>query len=436
MSSKWLFRAYSDRSQGFNSSTLFAPKAALNLPDPRHYRCPDFDKAAELELALKWNPESDRLIFFSNSLLFALAVAAYRDSSGESDINIVCIDTDYARTPFGEKVVFENAASIFETSNHAGIKNSDGSQRSCSDVFVATECVELGRASCASYEVLKGAGLYALFPRYAPQLNRSGMQYRRRLNIVIEDMRAYGFKGVHSWTAGQIDTMAALASAFRTTAGRRSTFPVHVLAAFLAFKKADPSHTVLRSWLRRTRRDVVMLDEDDILANENESEIEQVHENIGLGPEVILQLDMMETLRRFQVTELSTTMNIPLSEAEINGEIEAWETWLWDKHQLWRRQRDETSRKPSRDLQNSRSRKRGRGDRSRSHNRGRTRPSNANYQRAIDTGSTIDRTSSSQQSQLVKKKRQYTPGNDGSSLDTAILLSDSDEEAEKSDGMA
>ncbi|KAF7195535.1 hypothetical protein HII31_03129 [Pseudocercospora fuligena] len=407
MSPKWLFRAYSNQSQGINTSTLFAPKAALK--NPRHYRRPDFedtDKAAELELALKWSEKSNHFVFFSNSLLFALAVAAYRDTRNESGINVVCVDTDRVRTLSGQKVVFENAASTFKTSNHAGIKNSNGSHRDYSDVFVATECVDLERGSwTASYIALKERGLHALFPRYAPQLDRFGMERRPRLNIVVEDMRAYGFKGVHSLTAGRIDTMAALASAFKRTAGQHTTFPMHLLVAFLAFKETDPLGRALQSWLGQRCQAIIFLDD-----GESDLEVEREKEDFCLPPEVVLQVKMMKTLSHFQIGDSSAVPRRALSDADIREEKQAWETWIWQKRKRRQLQHGDNGRGPRRDYQKFHSRER--------------------WGVAKSGPESRDGSERGDATQRLAKRMSYTSSNEGSSAENAILLDDSDKEGE------
>ncbi|KXS99690.1 hypothetical protein AC578_9927 [Pseudocercospora eumusae] len=399
--------------------TLFAPKAALKKTDPRHYRRPDFEdthKAAELVLALKWSEKSENFVFFSNSLLFALAVAAYRDSKGESDVHVLCIDAERVRTSAGrEEVVFENVASIFTASCHPGIENSDGSLRAYSGVFVATDCIELGRAAwIASYDVLKERGLHALFPRFAPQVDRYGRERKPRLNIVVEDMRAFGFRDMHSLTAGRIDSMMHLASAFRSTNRQRSVFPMHVLAALLAFKKTDPSDVALQCWLRQRCQEVILLDEIGV---------EQPDEHAALLPETDLQLKMMDTLRNFQLSAASSCA--PLSNTEASAERQALATWMQAKYQKRRRERDQNSRKPSRYLHTPpRNRVRRPVERD-------SRDARAHY-RDSHAGSETYQNSSLWRSRpdRVRKMRLAS----GSSAETAILLEDSSEEDRYSNG--
>ncbi|KAI5370069.1 hypothetical protein Slin15195_G009470 [Septoria linicola] len=254
-----LFRVYSDQSQGTNSTTLFAPAAAASIWPVTSYKPPAVVQRQQLDDALSWRKrEPSVLVFFTPSLLFAIAVASKKYYDGDTNVRIVCFEAQKATMPNGRAVDFQTASKLSE---QLGVlkRNKDGSFQDYSDVVVATSCVMAGpEVRCARFDELVQVGLYTLYP----SLKKNQSERRARLNFVIQSNRGFGWVAAKPLSEARISLAARLTASFRNPSKAAGVEP-HLLAHWLAFRRRDPMDDALTSWLKKYARAVIILDEDD-----------------------------------------------------------------------------------------------------------------------------------------------------------------------------
>lgn len=339
---QYLFRAYSDQSQGLNTPTLFAPKAALNQKEavpPRLYTPKPQNQHTPYELidALAWKTTSDKFLFFTPSLLLAISVATFRKSRGETGLRIACLETDE-----GE---FESVPEIFRKWNHPGVKG-----REYADVYVSMRCVDLSQgrrqAWISAFSDLVEAGLYRLYPA----LEGNERRFRPRLNFVVQDMRRFGFgmeedeeeeeggEGVEM-TMGMVGTAAEMARGFRLLSSEggyeEDHVPVHILACLLSFRKRDSRDRGLRAWLGRYAE---LSDDDDNNNSHDDGYPNPLQllpgqqktskgSHLATVPEVQQSHTLLTTLlHSYQIPTSSSTWP-QMTRNEIASENKTWQEW-------------------------------------------------------------------------------------------------------------
>lgn len=279
---EYLFRAYSDQSQGFNSFKLFAPKAAVDRSKVQllEYQpaLARFDHIQELKDSLAWRKKASHFTCFTQSLLFAIAMASYRKyKNSEQNIKIVCFRTDGARTPSGDRVHFEWVHGALEASG-IELRTNRGDVKEYRDVYTTLDCVVPGKETwVASFDQLLDQGLYQLYSG----LSSNASRYYPKLHKIAKFQRDDGFRSECTLSQGAITIAAKIASSFQPIDRqlKPAKYINHLMAQILAFRKVAPKCTGLREWLSYNSKTIVDLDEEasDVAGSQGLPEMEQYH---------------------------------------------------------------------------------------------------------------------------------------------------------------
>lgn len=250
----YLFRVWSDQSNGTNSSSHFAPSSAsftTKTTDGSDGMTYIGNRGEELETALlgKHAP-ANPFIFFTPTLLFALQLAAYKKANGDTNIHISCIAVDTAITSDGRIVTFRPAGVMLKEHGVELRNRSDDSVRDYEGVYIATTSVCGSKGSSyVRYETLLAEGLFQLYPELEEVTKRRNV----RLHLTVTDLRKYWFAYDRPLIDEKIGAAARLASAFTPIVEAEETdkLPQHLFTWFLALQKRSTNDPALSQCINR-----------------------------------------------------------------------------------------------------------------------------------------------------------------------------------------
>ncbi|KAK5128713.1 hypothetical protein LTR85_000046 [Meristemomyces frigidus] len=317
-----LFRVWSDQSNGTNTPILFAPASVsstnsandASVEQAATGNIADQLKTAFLGQAAPANP----FVFFTNTLLFALQLAAFKKAAGDTNIYISCIVVGTTKTTEGKSVVFRPAISMLKEHSVELKNRSDGSVREYEGVFVTTTSVYVGTGSLyIGYENLIKDGLFELYPELQAVTQRCEV----RLQLTVSDLRKYWFATERPLTREKINTAAKLAAAFSPVIGGDvlDAVPAHLFASFLALQRRDINDPALAQCIDRrstSKPETIDLTDDaeGAVSNAALPEVEQY--------EALMRFIAGREIHRSYLTAASA-----ISPASIAKEVADWTTW-------------------------------------------------------------------------------------------------------------
>lgn len=324
-----LLRVWSDQSNGTNTPTLFAPASFACGKDTEHElvdRPLTGNISSQLRTAFLGRDAPDNpFIFFTNTLLFALQLAAYMKSNKHTNIYISCIGVATAETTGGKPVAFHIASTMLKEYGVELRNRSDDSVREYEGVFVATTSVHVGRGSLyLPYETLVAKGLFELYPELEEVTKRPSV----RLQLTVSDLRKYWFTHERALTDVKVGVAARLAAAFWPILEGEldGTVPVHLFASLLALQKRDMSDPALTKCIdRRSAKTLTDLTENAGGA----------FKNTGL-PEVDQYEMLMNFIAGRKIHRLYLTAISGITSASMAKEVADWTAWYWQSRNDYR----------------------------------------------------------------------------------------------------
>ncbi|KAK4550734.1 hypothetical protein LTR36_000313 [Oleoguttula mirabilis] len=265
-----LFRVWSDQSNGTNTGTLFAPASTSGVNNTKGGLTDENTTSnigEQLRTAfLGQHAPANPFIFFTNTLLFALQLAAFMKAKDHTNIYLTCIIVDTAKSTDGRPVVFSIASSMLKEHGVELRNRSDNSVCDYEGVFVSSTAVYIGKGSlCIAYESLIKKGLFQLYPELGAVTQRRDV----RLQLTVSDLRKYWFDTARSLTDEKVRLAAKLATAFSpvTEGAVGGSIPTHLFAALLALQKRDVNDPPISRCIDRrsaSRQVVIDLTEEDV----------------------------------------------------------------------------------------------------------------------------------------------------------------------------
>ncbi|GAB1733623.1 hypothetical protein NU195Hw_g2305t1 [Hortaea werneckii] len=259
MTPNYLFRVWSKQSHGTNTPTLFAP-ASRSVDLDNVFRPPEIT-AQLVQSAFVGRPLPEcPFIFFTDSSIYALQLAAKKKADGYGEMQITCVDTSTSCTPEGASVEFRLAKSVLDDYGAVMRTKHDGSARDYPDEYITIhQSVILGPGSTTvAYDRLIQLGLFQLYPHLEAVNQRRRVMWYHSIN----DLREYGFavgRPIKELSKEKIIIAAQLAASFTPAIGNKylSSAPIHLVAAFLALQKrnvAELAVSVYFEWDRTIPR--------------------------------------------------------------------------------------------------------------------------------------------------------------------------------------
>lgn len=332
----YLFRAYSDDSQGVNTPTLFAPQAAkTHLPvtsyEPSNMG--DEELGKKLKTALNTRKLESPFVFFTASFMFAVQIARARKLKGEKNIFITAIDISTAWTPAGKASPFQHVPPMLQQLNIRQ-ERADGSEKDYRDIFLTMDCVLPGaKSKTVSFDQLEAAGLYQLYP--ALTWGRERGDGRTRLGRNSEDPRAFHFRTTQALTMCRVNLAAILAATFAAPGQQVKKVDPSILAYFLAFQERSFSDSVLRQWIQINTFEVINLDEEE----EGGSVCEEAIEAMEL--EEVQQYNKLNGLfLNRHVLDRSLSSMAVIDQSNIHAESAAWSVWSVQQRNEYRAKKE------------------------------------------------------------------------------------------------
>lgn len=339
----YLFRAYSDQSQGINTPTLFAPKTAIDHLPITQYSPPKKSTSqlgGQLQDAVAWKKTPSPFIFWTASLFFALQVARSRKRKNETNIRIIALDIRTSKTAKdGGQVTFTPVPTMLKE-HGVRLEKKDGTEYDYSNEILTMDCVVPGAESrTVDFEALELHGLYELYPALNWAFERDDGRTRLHRNTVA--LREFHFQDEQCLTLGRLGVAAALAAMFMTRAGQMDDVDSTILAHLLAIRKRSPLDTILASWIELNMREFVKLDEDEgegedtaFIAMIEAIDVEEVQHFLDLQQ---LFQDKCFSSSTFELTTGT------VSKREINGELADWKKWDTQQREKFRGKKESRS---------------------------------------------------------------------------------------------
>ena len=248
---RYTFRVFSNESNGTNSPNFFEPASGpmyRSNDDTRlcynrvHGSLLQQLKKALLATKAPLNP----FIFTTSSLLLALQHAIRKDKNKEN-VQIVCIDTEHARTPEGETIHFEQATDVMNKLSTVSLKARWTSlEIDYSGVWVATDTIVPGYgSSVVSFQTLKETGLFHLYI----ELDVINRRSKPGLEKPVADLRNFWFASSKDLSHKRIALAAKLASTFQPVREEDSTPPFVETSAILVLSAQEPQRERRKSTL-------------------------------------------------------------------------------------------------------------------------------------------------------------------------------------------
>ncbi|KJY00725.1 hypothetical protein TI39_contig315g00011 [Zymoseptoria brevis] len=254
----YLFRTYSDQSNGFNDCFEFKPASAIFGP------APDITLEAQLIIALsgKLTAPHNPYIFWTISLHLALQLAHKRHAAGEMNIRIAFLDVKASRNPAGGTLQFEAVASFAAKLGLPLKKDTDGTPRGLVEFVTMDSVVMKGNSRTASFDALVTNGLYKLYPSIK---QAAGMRSGPGFNLELRLLQQLYYDPGRKWSLSRtkIALAAKIASAFVAKDANTCKVATQVLGFFLSLQNRDmDDQKALRAWLKtNTKLEVIDLTE-------------------------------------------------------------------------------------------------------------------------------------------------------------------------------
>lgn len=105
MTPKYLFRVWSEQSHGTNTPTLFVPASGHISPD-KPFEHSDITAQLVKDALIGHQLPNCPFIFFTDSPIHALQLAAKKKADGFGQMQITCVDTTASKTLEGASVGF------------------------------------------------------------------------------------------------------------------------------------------------------------------------------------------------------------------------------------------------------------------------------------------------------------------------------------------
>lgn len=241
MAPRYMFRVWSNQSHGTNTQTLFLPASASLSPSKSSDHAEITAQIVQNAFIGRPLPECP-FIFFTDSPIHALQLAAKKKADGIGDMQITCINTTSSKTPEGTLVELHSAKTIIHKCGAVMRTNHDGSAREYPDEYITIyQSVKLGPGSATvAYDRLIQLGLFQLYPHLEAVNQRRRVMWYHSIN----DLRDYGFaqdRRIKELSKEKIIIAAELAASFTPAVGNKEfgTAPIHLIAAMLALQKRD-----------------------------------------------------------------------------------------------------------------------------------------------------------------------------------------------------
>ncbi|SMR50850.1 unnamed protein product [Zymoseptoria tritici ST99CH_1E4] len=314
----YLFRVYSDQSNGFNDRFEFKPASAIFGP------APGMTLKAQLIIALsgKLIAPHNPYIFWTISLHLALQLAHKRQAAGETNIRIAFLDIKASRTPAGGLLQFESVASFAARLGLALKKDRDGTPRGLAEFVTMNSVVMKGDSRTASFDALISNGLYKLYPSIE---HAAGMRSGSGFNLELRLLQQLYYDPGRKWSLSRtkIALAAKIASAFVAKDASTCKVANQVLGFFLSLQTRDmDDQKALRAWSKtNTKPEVIDLTEAsgiEIIDITHDSKFDISN------PEMDTFRSTSAILKGRTILDSVLGMCTTVPEREIRAEVELW----------------------------------------------------------------------------------------------------------------
>lgn len=257
---KYLYRAWTNKSNGCNAMTYLAPQLSRLDPQPSTKMLHDlrFDDSlrqhpkTQLKLALKRKPNrhSNSSIFFTSSFPQSIVHADWKHRCEAKNVWITCLNTTTARTPNGDLVKFFKVPVITKLMKIKLPDRHAYEELDFEDVWMTCDIVIPGDgSSIGRFDDLFRRGLY----RCVPELKwiRS---FSAGVASPMRNLREYWFKeDAEDLTEEEFNFAAQLAALFEPIWSHETSeyLQMHIFAWILTMKEQGADLPGLSTWLAR-----------------------------------------------------------------------------------------------------------------------------------------------------------------------------------------